>query len=182
MLHPADQACVRRWTTRLVLGALLVSQLAACSATLKAPGQPPRAGTYLGTLSIDTSVIVQDVRQQLPTLWPAAKTRLVLAQPLTDPFSLSLVQALREAGYAVQESAEIDPKLSEPSAASMPAEGVAAQALPLRFVLDRVDLALVRLTVWDGPRSMSRAYRVHDGQAVVAGQWSRMGGVEGAGQ
>lgn len=179
MLRSAHQHTIRRESTRLVVCALLASQLTACSGTLKPPGQTPRAGTYLGTLVVDTSVIVQDVRQQLQTLWPAAKTRLVFEQSLTDSFSLSLVQALREAGYAVQEPSAVagTPTGAQPTFAQ--AEGIAVNTLPLRFVLDRVDTALMRLTVWDGQRSMSRAYRLQEGQAVVAGQWSRMGGMEG---
>jgi len=104
----------------------------------------------------------------------------VFEQPLTDNFSLSLVQALREAGYAVQESAVVTGTPATSLPVSAPAEGSATQALPLRFVLDRVTPDLMRLTLWDGQRSMTRAYRVQDGQAVVAGQWSRMDGAERA--
>jgi hypothetical protein len=180
MLHPVHQHPFQRRAIGLVLCTLLASQLTACTGTLTGPGQPARAGTYLGTLSIDTAPIVQDVRQQLQALWPAAKTRLVFEQPLTDNFSLSLVQALREAGYAVQESAVVTGTPATSLPVSAPAEGSATQALPLRFVLDRVTPDLMRLTLWDGQRSMTRAYRVQDGQAVVAGQWSRMDRAERA--
>ena len=103
-------------------------------------------------------LIAHDAVKKLVEIYPPAKTRLDLQQP-HDPFGLLLVRDLRVEGYAIKELVPED----KPDAAS--------EGLLLRYVLDRADTSLFRLTLTIGPQSVSRPYQEENGLILPAGSW-----------
>lgn len=123
-------------------------------------------GNYLGERSLN---LVGDAAAQIVTLYPPAKTRIVVpVEPREDDlFGMGLVGKLREAGYAVHER---HGRGDEPR----------GKGLLLTYVVDEFD-DQARVLVHLGSDSLSRIYDV-DGQTgsfVPAGSWAwRRGEVE----
>lgn len=130
---------------------VLALALGGCASTPK--GGVPQ-GNFLPQ-SVAQQRLADDTLRQLQALYPPAKTRVVLAQPATDPFGAALLKGLRSSGYAVQEGAKAPPA----------ADG----ALPLFYVVDQLGGGLVRVLVTVGKTSISRAYL----DQAAAGPWMR---------
>ena len=132
---------------------MLVLLLAGCAAKTE------QIENYVHTVSTaDQELIAHDAVKKLVEIYPPAKTRLDLQQP-HDPFGLLLVRDLRVEGYAIKELVPED----KPDA---PSEG-----LLLRYVLDRADTSLFRLTLTIGSQSVSRPYQEENGLIQPAGSW-----------
>ena len=114
---------------------------------------------YVHTVSTaGQELIAHDAVKKLVKIYPPAKTRLDLQQP-HDAFGLLLVRDLRLEGYAIK---ELVPE-EKPDAAS--------EGLLLRYVLDRADTSLFRLTLTIGSQSVSRPYQEENGTIKPAGLW-----------
>lgn len=118
-------------------------------------------GNFIATTDVgDQQQLAYSAAAKLATLYPPAKTQLELLQPTPDMFGQTLVLALRDHGYA----------LVEYNPASPASTGT---GLPLRYVLDRPDANLYRLTLLVGNQSLTRPYSVQDGSLAPAGNWMR---------
>lgn len=135
-----------------ILAAALVLALAGCAST---PSGTVPQGNFLPKTA-EQQRLADDALRQIQALYPPARTRLALAQPVADPFGAALLKGLRSAGYAVQEGA--------PGRAQD-----ANSALPLVYVVDLLGAGMVRVMVTVGGTSISRAYT----DQAAAGPWVR---------
>ena len=132
---------------------ILILLLAGCAAKTEP------IENYVHTVSTaGQELIAHDAVKKLVEIYPPAKTRLDLQQP-HDPFGLLLVRDLRLEGYAIK---ELVPE-EKPDAAS--------EGLFFKYVLDRADTSLFRLTLTVGSQSVSRPYQEENGLILPAGSW-----------
>ena len=132
---------------------MLILLLAGCAARTEL------RENYVHTISTaGQELIAHDAVKKLVEIYPPAKTRLDLQQP-HDAFGLLLVRDLRLEGYAIKELVPED----KPDTASA--------GLLLRYVLDRADASLFRLTLTVGSQSVSRPYQEENGHILPAGSW-----------
>ena len=142
-------------------------------------------GNYLEPrAALDQTSLSRDAVRQLAALYPPARTRFALQHPTSDAFGTDLVGQLRSAGYAVGEAGSgtvSGDAAAAPAGAGVgsgravrPEESPAAEALPLRYVLDHdAGTGLYRLTLWVGTQSLARAYQEQNHALVPAGYWVR---------
>ncbi|BAU77407.1 IncP-type conjugative transfer protein TrbH [Metapseudomonas furukawaii] len=102
-------------------------------------------------------VMARDAVNQMAGLYPPASTRLSMALEPSDSFGQILVERLRLAGYAVQES---------------PATPL-IDAKALGYVMDTLDESTYRVTITVGGESLSRAYFLADHKLSPSGLWAR---------
>lgn len=141
----------------IALLALLMLVLTGCAT-------PAPYGNFAGNPATVDQAIARDAVRQLVALYPPAKTRLALQQPIPDPFGAALVAGLRQQGYALL---EFHPQAHKATPNAEPARA-------FRYVLDAAGRAnLYRLTLWVGMQSLSRAYQIQDDTGVPAGYWVR---------
>jgi hypothetical protein len=122
-----------------------------------------RYGNFIPDSPINQQPIIQDAAVQLVRLYPPAQNTFALQQQTPDKFGRELVDELRARGYAV---AEIG-KFGQSPSTDTPG------ALALRYVLDRPDANLYRLTLLIGSQTLSRPYREQFKDLVPAGDWIR---------
>ena len=139
------------------------------------------------TAALNQETLAVNVVHKLTELYPPAKARLKLTQKASDPFGLALVRLLRERGYAVLEFAQNsktvkkDTKVTQGSSTKIssknlvePGSAEEASSLALSYILDTAGSPnMYHLTLKVGPKTISRAYVVKDGQTVAAGYWAR---------
>lgn len=111
---------------------------------------------------LDQEKIATDVVARLVTLYPPARTRLELDQPTPDRFGQALVDKLRARGYALLELEKQQTQTAQTAGSNQ----------PLRYVLDRVDGNLYRVTLMIGDRTITRPYLQQDGTTIAAGYWA----------
>lgn len=166
--------------------ALAMFALGGCATT------EPYGNFVASSTAVDQTPLAREVVRQLASLWPPARTRLVLQHATNDAFGAALVGHLRSAGYAVVEYGSArgvgdDSNAPDQAAvASYGAEGARGRmeagtegmstpaVLSLRYVLDHdAGTDLYRLTLWMGTQSLTRAYQMQNGSLVAAGYWVR---------
>jgi hypothetical protein len=137
---------------RNVIIALIVMQLTGCATT--------QVGNYAETSITANQVMAKDTVKELTVLYPPAKTRLQITQPIKDAYGIALIQALRAKGYSVVESTELKKD-----------NNLANQ---FSYVVDSpIKNTLYRVTVGLGNQSISRAYASNNGVLMAAGNWAR---------
>lgn len=122
-------------------------------------------GSFVKIANIDQQKLAGEAAKQLVVLYPPAKTHLEIKQVPSDVFGSSLVNKLREQGYAVREfNGEVEE--TSPSAAR-----------PLCTLLDQVgeaNLYVMTLRVGNqlvGHQSLTRLYTVQNGSLIPTGRW-----------
>lgn len=118
-------------------------------------------GNFIPDSPINQQPIIEDAAGQLVRLYPPAQNTFALQEKTPDKFGRELVQELRGRGYAV---AEVGPSGKAPDSPG---------ALALRYVFDRPDANLYRLTLLVGSQTLSRPYREQFADLVPAGDWIR---------
>lgn len=119
-------------------------------------------GNFVQGVKVNQHQLAREAVKQFMVLYSPAKTRLEMKQVPSDAFGLSLVNRLREGGYAVREFNEEGNK--SPSSPS--------SDLALRYVLDEVrENNLYVLTLFVGSHSLTRAYRIQNRSFIPAGNW-----------
>ncbi len=128
-------------------------------------------GNFIQNASIDASqAMANDAAAQIGRLYPAASTQLNLNHVVNDPFGHTLVDKLRQSGFAVLETVNepisiLPLSLPEASAQSLPQQG-----LTFGYVVDQSD-ELYHANVHIGDRHLSRAFLVKDNAIYPAGHW-----------
>lgn len=156
-------------------GSLFMLMLAVAVCVGCGGGRP--SGKYGNFAKAESVDLVKDAAGQLIALYPPAKTKMKLIQPIDDPFGYSLVEELRNNGYAIQE-------YSKPAAAKVKSvmDDVVFDNAPgydLGYVIDDFypkDKEL-RVTIFIGQEALSRMYLVNEGSSgktyTPLGVWSR---------
>lgn len=136
--------------------------LALCAALVLQGCATHDYGNFAQQADVATNtVMVNDSLSQLVRFFPPAKTHLVIQQETTDRFGQSLVRALRQQGYAVQEHVEAGAPLPRSST-------------PLAYVIDSPEgSSAYRLTLRVGKQSLTRAYAARPEGIYPAGLWTR---------
>ena len=118
---------------------------------------------YQGNFSSLTSqknsqVIIEDAVLQVATIYIPAQTQFHISKP-NDTFGEALISRLRQAGFAINESSNVQ----EPNDLQEP-----------QYILDEVDgLQLQRLTLVINGQKLTRAYQPSHGELKPAGAWLR---------
>lgn len=132
-----------------------------------------RPGSKFGNFAKADSVeLVQDAMNVLMANHPPAKTRLALVQETGDAFGVSLVEKLRENGYAIAEFVKPAKGDKYLPAVEKP------DGMPFAYVLDRLDKGdELRVSLHIGAESLSRLYFVQKSgdelRYVPQGFWTR---------
>jgi type IV secretion system protein TrbH len=126
-------------------------------------------GNYGSFLPEDQKVvevkIADDAVKQLIELYPPAKSRFNMKHETKGVFGITLVQKLREAGYAVEEFT----KRETTAMANSVGDG-----LDLGYILDVAGAPdFYRLTMMVSNQSISRPYIRQDTDVLPAGYWAR---------
>ncbi len=121
--------------------------------------------------------LAQDTVTRMEALYPPAHTRLALTHPATDPYGLTLIEALRRKGYGVMEN-RVNTRMNSSTRDDMPIAvqpAVSREAgLPFGYVVDGpFEPRLYRVTLFIGSQSLSRAYLMDEQAIAQAGAWVR---------
>lgn len=128
-------------------------------------------GNFIQNASVDANqAMADDAAAQIGRLYPAASTQLNLNHVVNDPFGHTLVDKLRQSGFAVLETVNepinlLSLSLPEGSSQSQPQQG-----LTFSYVVDQSD-ELYHANVHIGDRHLSRAFLVKDNAVYPAGHW-----------
>lgn len=148
---------------KFILAACLSIVLAGCAST-------PGNGNYLATATeTEQQAIAQEAAKQLATMWPPGRTRFVIAQDTSNPFGAALAKAIRETGYALEESQPTTESTAQAATPTKPA----TNAIPLAYIVDQIDSGIIRLSMDLGTQTITRPYVIQDGKAIPAGNWTR---------
>ncbi len=98
--------------------------------------------------------MASDAAKAMRITWPPANTVLKADAAASDPFLCALIENLRSSGYTVE-----PPNAKTGSA--------------LRYVVDRVDDSLFRVSILIDGRSLNRLYRDAQGRLTPASAWLR---------
>ena len=146
---------------------------AVLSSCATAPPPPPPFGNF-GDLAPEHEVVMaRDFVRQLLTLHPPSQSRLNLRHPTPDAFGVALVGALRGSGYAVSEFAGPQPARGAEQPERQTRDQRADAGVDLRYIVDRPEPDLYRVTVFVAVQSLSRAYTHSRGQFLPFGAWVR---------
>lgn len=133
---------------------LLICHLLGC-ATVQQRGVTPNHSTL-------NKAIAQDTVNRLVPLYPPARTRFYIRQPIKDPYGLVLIELLRQRGYSIHESSNP----VTPSAGS--------NSLTLYYIVDElIKGSLYRATIIVGTNTLSRAYKIKNSSMIPLGFWVR---------
>ncbi|WP_448949334.1 conjugal transfer protein TrbH [Lautropia mirabilis] len=167
---------------RFALTSILAMTLVGCALT--SPEDP--YGDHLG-VNIDHDELAKGSVATLVTLYPPAKTKLVLQQKAADPFGVALLKRLRERGYAIEEPVKKSKSVKTPIPRNAnkfnPLQGPEPEkkdtktedqdGLPFRYILASSGPDLYHLTIIVGNQSLARPFLLRDGHLVAAGAWVR---------
>ena len=151
---------------RLIFTHLLLACLAGCAANRMADA--PAYGNLLAApVPAQENGIAADAAARLIASYPPARTHFALQHAAQDGFGRELLERLRSQGYAIGEFSNQPPDAAPP----LPS---AAGATALRYVLDMAaEPDLIRLTLYAGGESLTRAYLLQGGAARPASAWIR---------
>ncbi|OJW51133.1 MAG: hypothetical protein BGO67_12455 [Alphaproteobacteria bacterium 41-28] len=136
-------------------------------------------GNFVPSVNFDqqkllTRELAGDAVKQLAVLYPPAKTRLEMKQITSDAFGITLVNTLREHGYALKEFNTEEVKSQTFKSQTFNAQASTSPALPLRYILDQADDSnLVFITLFVEDQSITRPYRIQNDSLTPAGNWVR---------
>ena len=144
---------------------LLLLCLAGCAGN-RAAGVTAYGNLLTVPVPAQESGIAADAAARLVASYPPAHTRFTLQHAAQDGFGAELLGQLRARGYAIGEFTA--PEASNSPLPSSPSVG----ATPLRYVLDLArEPDLVRLTLYTGGESLTRAYLIQGDAARPASAW-----------
>lgn len=103
-----------------------------------------------------------DAAEKFAAYYPPASTALAMQHTANDSFGKVLLNSLRKQGYAVIEKAL--PDSSTPGIAN---------AVPLRYIVDRLNTTRYFITIEIGRSSIARHYEQTGNRLVAAGYWVR---------
>ena len=122
---------------------------------------PSRYGTFVPINPATRQALAVDAADQLARVFPPALNRFNLQAPiLADGFAPALTRELQQRGYAVAQPTSIS--------GTSPAPGTT-----LGYVITAQGDALICLTLYLGPQTLSRAYVLGNGTTYAAGAWTR---------
>ena len=159
--------------TRYVRAALLLLPLAACATPPPAPLTLAH-GNYAQASPEQELSLVSDVVKRLMIAYPSASTRLNLLHPARDAFGVALLASLRGHGYAVSERegvAKTTVPSVQPGKEPLFQNPVTAGVRDFRYIVDKADTDVFRVSLWIGARSMSRAYQSTSGKSAAVSPW-----------
>ena len=121
--------------------------------------------------TIYSKVLADEVTAQIVRLYPAANTQFNLRHTVNDPFGHALIENLRVAGFAVQETTQ-QPIQQQIFGAPHQPEIEPSRGYALSYVIDQSgDLYHVNIMIND--MSLSRAFLVQADSVHPAGLWVR---------
>ena len=151
---------------RLIFTHLLLACLAGCAADRMADA-PAYGNLLVAPVPTQENGIAADASARLIASYPPARTQFALQHAAQDGFGRELLERLRSQGYAIGEFSSQTPATAPP----LPS---AAGATALRYVLDiAAEPDLVRLTLYAGGESLTRAYLLQGSAARPASAWIR---------
>lgn len=151
---------------RLIFTHLLLACLAGCAADRMADA-PAYGNLLVAPVPTQENGIAADASARLIASYPPARTQFALQHAAQDGFGRELLERLRSQGYAIGEFSSQTPATAPP----LPS---AAGATALRYVLDiAAEPGLVRLTLYAGGESLTRAYLLQGSAARPASAWIR---------
>lgn len=129
-----------------------------------------KQGDFTENPSLKANLLAEDACKGMVAVYPPASTKLSLKSEVKDDFGLALVERLRASGFAVLEPVSTVRRKAEEVISPETEHG-----LLFSYVLDNVpEEQLVRLTLYVGDSSISRAYRsIAGGSVAPAGAWVR---------
>ena len=129
-------------------------------------------GNFIQNPSLATSKVMADeVTAQIVRLYPAANTQFNLRHTVNDPFGHALIENLRVAGFAVQETTQQSIQ-QQIFGAPHQSETEPQKGLSLSYVIDQSsDLYHVNITIDD--TRLSRAFVAQADSVHPAGLWVR---------
>ena len=139
---------------------------------------PMSYGNFAASRAGFDEKMAADAVKQLMVLCPPATTQFNLRQATPDAFGVSLLNGLRDNGYAVSEVKLDEPaqrvRANSPATQQKAAGPQRTAGLDLRYILDQpVALNLYRVTLLVGNQSLTRAYVEQDNALLPAGSWVR---------
>ena len=134
--------------------------------------QPYGYGSFIQNPSpAHSKVMADDVTAQLKRMYPAANTQFNLRHEASDPFGHALIENLRMAGFAVQETTQ-QPIQQQIFAAPHQPEIEPQKGLILSYLIDQSsDLYHVNIMIND--MRISRAFMAEADGVHPAGLWVR---------
>ena len=133
---------------------------------LSACATPGPWGNYASARPSQNTRMAEDSFNQLKSLYPPAKTRLTIDQPVDDPFGMVLVDRLRKAGYGVAETRPSKTKKGTDIRASV-------TGIPFHYVVDHIAGAGYRVSLRVGTEMLSRVYQASGNDLIPAGYWAK---------
>lgn len=111
--------------------------------------------------NIPSQTLAEDAVLQLSRVFPPAKTQLYFTRTADDAFGRAFVTSLREAGYAVADTAS-----------SLSGDQGQPTGLPVSYIIDPIAGDTdYRLSLMVGGGVLSRAYSVDQDGSVGGGAW-----------
>lgn len=139
----------------------LLGGLAGCAV----PPSQLRGNFNANTSPASNRKMAADAVTQLVALYPPASTTFSLQHPTPDVFGTSLIEAVRQKGYAILEFKPTSQGKETSSAVS---------GLPFGYILDSAPEANIhRVTLQIGNQTLTRAYIMQAGTVHTAGSWVR---------
>ena len=156
-------------TLLVVMTIVCVAFAAACTTT----PLPQRYGSF-GELPAEYELtFAGDAVEQVARLYPPSKTRVNIRHRTPDAFGVRMISGLRSKGFAVSEYASDSEPLATGKAGARTRDERELAGIDLRYIVDRPDPDLYRMTLIVGDAAMSRAYSVTGGRLHTAGRWTR---------
>lgn len=171
-----------------ILGALLIGSTlcAGCTGnTMQPQRQPVHAppvsihghpvalegpgGLWVDVGDTNKQLIAAETAKRVAASFPP--TRYLLSMdPVHDGFGLALLRNLRDEGFAILYSGKEAPGGNNGANRPVPLNP-AEPARHVRFALDGIDPTLIRVVVWVGDQSFTRAYMKHGPSLVATSGW-----------
>ncbi len=146
---------------RLLFALLMAVLLNGCATT--------QYGNFIQNPSQDANqIMATDAAAQIVRLYPAASTQFTLRHHINDAFGQALIDKLRVAGFAVQETAEPSIEQSLFAVPQTPAEPQAG--IRLSYIVDQSDDLYHANLLIDDTR-LSRAFIARADSVHPAGLW-----------
>jgi hypothetical protein len=134
--------------------------------------QPYGYGSFIQNPSAAYSkVMADDVAAQLKRLYPAANTQFNLHHAANDPFGHALIENLRLAGFAVQETTQQSIQQQIFASPHQP-EIELSKGLILSYLIDQ-SRDLYHVNIMIGDMRLSRAFMAESDGVHPAGLWVR---------
>jgi len=137
---------------KIIMVTFLLLGLSSCAST--------RYGNFAEAPSKYNQKMAADTVYQLVNIYPPATTKFNFQQETGDVFGETLMEKLRDSGYAVVE-------LNKDESSS----GSTHRDKTLSYIVDLQMTNLYRITILIGDETLSRAYVVQNNLLYPAGSW-----------